>query len=225
MPHPFQLLIVFALLLISASGCDHSNPVSPVTPPQISSSDRQQLLDDIAEAERKAQNTEAPKPNITLATPPGWTRSETRSLPPEDHGFTVAYEHDSGLAVTLYQFTRGLTSIPDDVNSTPVKDEMARAKNGIDVAVQLGYWQAATEVEAKTVQLGDSRQQALWSQYHLKVDGMVVASDIYVWARGNTLFKLRCTCRSEDVASNQAVLAPLLTAFGSSDPGANEQAK
>jgi hypothetical protein len=196
-----------------------------VTPPQSSTSERQQLLAAVAEAEREAQNTEPPKPNITLATPHGWTRSETRALPPDDHGFTVAYEHDSGLAVTLYQFTRGLTSIPNDVNATPVKEEMRHAKIGIEQAVQLGYWQAAKETESKTVELGDSQQQALWSQYHLTVDDMILASDIYVWAQGNTLFKLRCTCRSEDVPSNQAILGPLLTAFGSFDPDVNEEAK
>lgn len=222
MPHSTQLLIVIVLLLVSFCGCDRSQPVSPTTPSQTSTSEREQLLAALAEAEREAHNTEPPRPNITLATPPGWKRSETRALPPDDRGFTVAYEHDSGLAVTLYQFTRGLTSIPNDVNATPIREEMRHAKDGIEQAVQLGLWQAAKETESKTVELGDSEQQALWSQYHLTVDDMVLASEIYVWARGNTLFKLRCTCRSEDVPSNQAILGPLLTAFGSFNPDLNE---
>ena len=225
MHYTFQSLVVLALLLASISGCDRSHPASSDTPSKISSSERQQLLDAVAEAEREAQNTESPEPNITLATPPGWSKTETRPLPPADHGFTVAYEHESGLAVTLYQFTRGHNSIPNDVNSSLVKEEMQHAKNGIEQAVQLGYWQAADETESTTLQLGDSQQQALWSQYHLTVDGMVLASDIYVWAQTNTLFKLRCTCRSENVASNQAVLGPLLTALGSSGTATNNEAK
>ena len=225
MHHPTQPLIAIALLLFGICGCDRSDHVSPVTPAQMPPSERQQLLEAVAEAERDVANTEPPKPNIALATPPGWTRGQPRVLPPEDHGFTVAYEHDSGLAVTLYQFTRGLTVIPNDVSSMPVKEEMRHAKNGIEQAVQLGYWQAAKENESEIVQLGDSQQQALWSQYHLTVDGMNLASDIYVWAQGNTLFKLRCTCRSEDSPSNQAILGPLLTAFGSSDSEVNEEAK
>ncbi len=219
--HTFQAIIVLVLLLC-ISGCDRSRPASSDAPSRISSSERKQLLDAVAEAEREAQNTEVPEPNIALATPSGWSKTETRPLPPADHGFTVAYEHESGLAVTLYQFTRGLTSIPNDVTSSPVKEEMNHAKNGIEQAVQLGYWQAAKETESKTVQLGDSQQQALWSQYHLSVDGMDLASDIYVWVRSNTLFKVRCTSRSEDVAPNQAVLGPLLTAFGSSGVAANK---
>lgn len=213
--HPIYATLT-ALFLIS-TGCEQSNP----TQSQISSTQRQQTLDAIAEAERESQNSEVPASNIVLATPPGWSKSEIRPLPPNDHGFTVAYEHESGLAVTLYQFTRGLTSIPDDVNSAPVKDEMQHAKIGIEQAVQLGYWQAAKENESRVVQLGDSKQQALWSQYQLTSEGMFLTSDIYVWARSNTLFKVRCTSRSEDVSSNQAVLAPLLTAFGSPDTAAD----
>ena len=100
---------------------------------------------------------------------------------------------------------------------------MYGAKEAIDQMVQLGHWQAAEETESKTVQLGDSKQQALWSQYQLTADNNTVVSDIYVWAQSNTFFKLRCTARSEDVESNQKVLAPLLTALGSSDGATNDE--
>jgi hypothetical protein len=62
---------------------------------------------------------------------------------------------------------------------------------------------------------GGKQQKALWSQYRLTVDGETVVSDTYVWAHSDTLFKLRCTGRSEDAASNQAALRPLLTSLGS----------
>jgi len=202
MVHKHKIIIAIASLLLCVSGCD-------------SSSDRQRILDAVVEIERESQNVEPPAPLINLAPPSGWTGGETHPLPAADHGFTVPFEHESGLAVTLYQYTRGLSRIPNGVNSSPVKQEMNRAKKGIKQAVDLGYWQAAEETESKTVQLGDSPQQALWSQYQMKVDGMVLASDIYVWANNNTMFKIRCTGRSEDVQSNQAVLKPLLTSLGS----------
>ena len=138
MPRPLQSSIVLALLFVGAIGCDRSVRMPTSTQP-LTSSEREQLLDAVAEAERAAENTEPPEPIITLATPPGWTRGETRPLPPADHGFTVAYEHESGLAVTLYQFTRGLTVIPNGVESAAVVEEMGHAKNGIEQAVQLGY--------------------------------------------------------------------------------------
>jgi hypothetical protein len=92
---------------------------------------------------------------------------------------------------------------------------MDRARNGIQEAVELGVWLGARELQNRTIMLGDSRQQALWSQYELTVDEGTAMSDIYVWTRGNAFLKLRCTSRSSDVDSNQAVLHPLLTAFGS----------
>lgn len=210
--HPLlPLFVTIVLLHLSISGCEQSGQAPSLASPE----ERRRVMEEIAQAERRAQNTKAPEPNIVLATPPGWAKTETRPLPPEDNGFTVGYEHQSGLAVTLYQFTRGLTAIQSDVTSSIVKDEMNRAREGIEQAVQLGYWKAAKLVESKTVRLGDSQQQALWARYHLTVDGAILTSDIYVWARSNTLFKIRCTSRSEDVAPNQSILEPLLTAFGS----------
>lgn len=215
MQEKFTISVCLCLLFLCICGCGGPGAVSPGSPDQESASRRQQLLDEAVRRERDAQHTIPPEPQIELVTPSGWSKTETRALPPEDHGFTVAYEHESVLAVTLYQFTRGLNAIPDDVNSPLLNEEMQQAKNGIEQAVQLGYWQSAKETEFKIVKLGDSKQQALCSKYHLAVDDMVLASDIYIWAKKNTFFKIRCTSRSEDVLSNQAVLDPLLTALGS----------
>ena len=116
------------------------------------------------------------------------------------------------MSVTLYQFTRGLPAIPDDLGSRPIQDEMTRAKAGIQQAVQLGYWQAAKEVENGIVPLGGSGKQALWSRYSLTVGGTTARSDIYVWSHNNALFKLRCTRRSKDAVAETKVLLELLTA-------------
>ncbi|MFO0976615.1 MAG: hypothetical protein U0996_09475 [Planctomycetaceae bacterium] len=215
-----SIYLPFAVIVFAASfaGCDNRSaaPLSqPAITPPIKATEREEILDAVAEAKREAQNTVPPAAKITLATPDGWTRTEPRPLPPSDNGFTVGYEHESGLTVTPYQFTRGLNVVPNELDSAAVQEEMQRAKSGIEQAVQLGYWHEAREVNSGTVGLGDSSQKALWSQYNLTVDGATLASDIYVWSHADTFFKLRCTCRTEDVGSNQTVLQPLLTAFGS----------
>ena len=149
---------IVALLITWGAGCNDSLSPAPSVPSTapISPVERQQILDALAEAQREAENTEPPKPNITLATPPGWTRSETRALPPSDNGFTVGYQHDSGLTVTLYQFTRGIANISSDTDSPVLREEMLHAKSGIEQAVQLGYWQSAKEHDSGVVELGDS---------------------------------------------------------------------
>ena len=206
------------VLALMAIGCDVSSntPQIPATTSKTDTpADKEQLLNAITELERESQNSNVPPPAINLQTPPGWSKSEPRPLPADDHGFTIAYEHDSGMAVTFYQFTRGLNSIPNDVNSAPVKNELRRAKSGIQQAVELGYWQSAQELKTDTVVLGDSDQKAHWSQYQLTIDDTSAVSDIYVWSFNDTLFKLRCTNRFEDVTSNQNILKPLLTSLGS----------
>ena len=123
---------IAVLVLIVAPGCsDDRTSLQPTPTPE--------------ENTKEKGSTGPTKPAINLAAPPGWSRSEQRPLPTDDHGFTVAYEHKSGLAVTLYQFTRGHTSIPNDVNAALVKEELLRAKNGIELAVELGMWQDAEE--------------------------------------------------------------------------------
>lgn len=220
-----NLSATWLFLAVTIVGCETNTPSSgsqASAPAPLSPEEREKVLDAIAQIQREADNTEPPPANITLATPDGWAATEQRPLPPSDNGFTVGYEHESGLTVTLYQFTRGLSTIPSEPDSQAVQEEMERAKSGIQQAVQLGYWQAAKEAESDIVALGDSSQKALWSRYQLTVEGMTLLSDIYVWSRADTFFKIRCTCRSADINSNQAALRPLLTAFGSPITGGTE---
>ncbi len=220
-----QTLSVRLVLVLSMLGCCLGCGKSDPLPSQSSAtfpSDKQALRPAIDDQSNGATAPTAPTPVIKLATPPGWTKSETRPLPTDDHGFTVAYEHESGAAVTLYQFTRGLNSIPDDVTSEPVREEMNRARRGIEQSVELGYYQYAKLYTSDTVALGDSNRKALWAQYHLTIDELKVVSDIYVWSYANTFFKLRCTSRSEDVVSNHEVLGPLLTSLGSPEISTGE---
>lgn len=203
----------FSLIVICLTiGCDFFSEENNTS--TQSAAEQEQILKEYVQAYQQAEYVEPPEPKIRLAVPEGWRRSETRSLPPEEHGFTVKYEHESGLAVTLYQYTRGLESIPNDVYSDFVNAEMQGAKSGIQLAVEYGLWQSAEEVKTEVVPLGDSSLQAMWSQYLLGRNGVIVVSDIYIWTHQNTIFKIRSTSRSEDVDSNQDVLKPLLTAFG-----------
>ncbi|QDT80536.1 hypothetical protein Mal35_40080 [Gimesia maris] len=210
---------LFLLLLLSSifiSGCDDqpesiSNPADP-TPETVTT---EQILKDFEEAERAAAKLTPPDPVITLPEVAGWTRSEPRSLPQDDHGFSVAYDHPAGIVVTLYQFTRGLTKIPNDLNSDPPRKEMQRAQTGIQQAVKLGIWKAASETDQGIVPLGDSRTQALWSRYSLtrKNDESVI-SDTYIWPHANVLLKLRCSGQFQDSSAEAASLKALLTAIG-----------
>ena len=154
--------------------------------------------------------SEPPKPTFDLPEPPGWTHTEPRMLPPADVGFSVGYQHSSGAAVTFYQFTRGLKTISNDLDSAQIQAELENAKAAIVEASKLGLWEDAVESKSGRTQLGDSDCEAVWSRFTLQIDGQPTTSDIYVWAQKNTLFKLRCTGRSDDFAA----VNKLLTALG-----------
>lgn len=198
-----QLLLAVAFV----SGCGNSAP-------EIESPSDEQILRAIEDFNRKAAATTPPKPKVVLPDLDGWSRSEPKSLPPDDHGFTVAYDHQTGVTVTLYQFTRGLRDIPNDLASEPVQKEMQRAKSGIEQAVKLGLWNAAKETDSGTISLGDSNKKALWSRYTLTVNGGTAISDIYIWSHANTLFKLRCSGRNLHMKADTTVITELLTALG-----------
>jgi hypothetical protein len=219
---PSQVHIMFTkrmipLLLVVAcvSGCDDLPQMKRRgAAPAGQTYTKEELLRAVEDAQREAAATKPPPPVISLPELDGWVRSEPRSLPPEDHGFTVAYDHRSGLAVTLYRFTRGLRVIPDDLQSGPTQDEMQRAKAGIEQGVQLGYWQAAKETDNGVAPLGDSAKQALWSRFIITVNGNAVTSDTYVWSHSNAFLKIRCTGQSLNSEAEAKVLSELLTALG-----------
>jgi hypothetical protein len=208
-------IIPLLLALACASGCSDQPQTARRAPAPIAKENiKEDFLRALEEAEREAAATTPPKPTIALPELDEWVRSEPRSLPPEEQGFSVAYDHPSGVSVTFYQLTRGISVIPDDLGSGPTQDEMARAKSGIEQAVQFGIWQAAKETDNGIVPLGDSTKQALWSCYEITVEGNAVKSETYVWSHNNSLFKVRATGRSHNPEMEKKALSELLTAMG-----------
>jgi hypothetical protein len=215
LPKPACIGVVVSSFLLVVSGCGPKYPHVREGDEPEAIQDKEEILKAIDEANGRAAQVPPPKAQIELPTPDGWTKSERRALPPEDHGFSVAYEHRSGITATLYQFTRGRPAISDELGPGSVAaEEMERAKNGIEVAVELGQWQAAVEVDRGIVALGNSTRKALWSRYELTVEDVKMPSDIYVWTRADHIFKLRYTSRSIGTALEKAVLSELLSAFG-----------
>lgn len=91
MRHMKLWMTVVLAFVPSVSSC--SDPVFP-KPAQSSPITQQEIFDVLAQAERDAKTTPPPNPAIELVTPPGWSKTDRRPLPVNDHGFTVGYEHD-----------------------------------------------------------------------------------------------------------------------------------
>jgi hypothetical protein len=207
------LLVLFGVA--SCVGCNDAPPPAklsqPINQPPVLTGDEVQKLLATVEAElAPVPFAEQPESVIELPSPGEWTRTSMRSYADEDDGFSVGYEHPSGLTVTLYQYTRGHDQIPDDLNSEIVQHDMSEAKKAVGEAVSLGVWEAADEVESAITHLGSSRQEALWTRFKLRVRGEAADSEIFIWSHANRLFKVRATSHTE----NKEAFTELLTAIG-----------
>jgi hypothetical protein len=212
--------IHFAILLsiVFVAGCNNQQPAGGSAATETVT--KEELLAEVEEMQRRAAEATPPAPAINLPDVEGWTRSEPESLPQEDHGFTVLFDHPSGVFVTFYQYTRGLDKISENLKQGPVQDEMRRAKTGIQQAVELGQWDAAKELDSGIKPLGSSPKQALWSRFQLTIGDETVPSDTYIWAQANNIFKLRCTTRAQDETAEFKALNELLAALGNASSAA-----
>ncbi len=212
------------LMILLAAGCNESSTSTERTAstspkaalPGIATKEiatKAEVLKAVAELEEAANANAPPEPVFVIPEVDGWIMREPSTLPPEDHGFTVAYNHPT-MVVTLYHYTRNQASISDDPEGASAKFEMAEAEAGIQSAVELGMWQKAEKVGASVTQLGTSPTMALWSRHQLTDEGDLRTSDTYVWIFKNTVLKLRCTTRSETSTVEQEMMAHLLTEIG-----------
>ena len=159
------------------------------------------------------EDREAEKPAFELPKPDGWNVGDPRAFAAEQAGFSVAYNMpDPLMTVTLYQFNRGLDSIPDDVESEAIKEEMAGVHDAIQQAKRLGYYDKAEEKAAKTITLGESKVKALWCRYLIEKRGEQTNSQCFVTTSNNRFIKIRVTF--EDSEKAQEKLNELIAEFG-----------
>jgi hypothetical protein len=158
----------------------------------------------------------------------GWEKGEVTKYPTTALGYSVGYESEKGEIVTVYVYTGGLKTIPDDVSHKTFKDEMNRAKAEIRQVEEMGYYENVKELKNDTVTLGGDagKVKALHTLFTFKVRGQEVSSEIFIWGYQNNFIKIRATRKAEkDMAYSKeftALLAELDKLF--SKP-ANEKLK
>ena len=205
-----SFFVAVLVVALSGAGCDAPTGRSTSDPEGTNA----ELLQAVMDAEQRALEATIPPAAIEFPDLSEWTRSEPRPLPPEDVGFTVGYNHPIGISVTLYQFSRGHSAIPDDLESGLVPEELDQARDGINQVKQLGYWKEARETDQGIVNLGTSAKQAVWCRHAVAVEGEGnLISDTYVWAHANQLFKVRATSHVSELET-EMLMGELLSAFG-----------
>ena len=146
----------------------------------------------------------------------GWRHGEKRPLPSETGAFSVAYNSDNGIAVTVYVYTRGHRDIPPGVNSDLIRKEFADSKAGIQEAKRLGLYKSVVEKSSGEARLGDGPKAplALHASYLVETARGEAKSDLYVMVYRGRFIKFRCTRPAGDNAAREKSLARLLSKFG-----------
>ena len=146
----------------------------------------------------------------------GWRRGSKRPLPPEDGAFSVAYDSDDGIAVTVYVYTRGHRDIPSGVKSDLIRKEFAGARESIHEAKRLGLYKSVVEKSSGEARLGEGPKAplALHASYLVETARGKAKSDLYVMVYRGRFIKFRCTRPAGANAAREKSLARLLTKFG-----------
>jgi hypothetical protein len=138
----------------------------------------------------------------------GWHLSEPRQLPPESGGYSVAYNSDEKIAVTVYVYNRGLAQVPDDLANPVIERELASAKEAIQEVKRKGLYQDAREEESKISVLGGRTEgpKTLYARFRIIVDQQETLSELYVFPFQNHIIKLRVTRPAKENEQGQASL-------------------
>jgi len=206
--------LVFSFSFVVACGCFQQETATKETRKNLSLSDEGDQPSSL-ESEISTTSTvvQPLQPVIKLPELEQWTASALRPLPQRDFGFSVAYDHETDFAVTLYHYTRGYEQIPNGVGRI-VANEMTGANDAIQQAVEYGVWDSAKIVGNGEKGLGDSNHTALWSCHILTTGGRKVRSHTFVWAYNNRIFKIRATGHELDSESEGMALNEFLTEIG-----------
>jgi hypothetical protein len=142
----------------------------------------------------------------------GYALSEKRPLPGD--GYSVAYQSKERFTITVYVYNRGLKSIPDDLKSKEVGNEMTGARDAIKEAVRQGYYQEVTDGETGETTLGKDGPKVLFAKLSIKAQGRTSHSEIYVMPFRNHFIKLRISYPAENAKTAAETLKPIYDSIG-----------
>ena len=178
------------------------------------SAEERKLNDQAIEALIEAEKSAPPAAVIDLPIVNGWTKPDSRRLPQD--GMSVAYNHAKRLTVTLYQYSRGLASVPTDIDAEVIKQEYANSRDGLEQIVEMGLYDSLELQGEGVVALGDSKTKAHWASYLGKIGEEESLSEVYIWSCNIRFFKIRITTSTHRSRAMEEALTELLTAIGNS---------
>lgn len=168
------------------------------------------------EVRAHAADKSARPPVVSFPDIAGWSKTKQRTLPEGKGAFSIGYNSPSGIFVTAYVYTRGIATVPKELTSAEVKQEMARSSAAIQAAVKIGIYKSAkVETQGKTHLGGDQKsREALWKKIRIETKTSVLNSDLYITTYRNRFIKLRCSRETTVGDKGEKELQALLKILG-----------
>lgn len=145
----------------------------------------------------------------------GWEKSDKTTYPVLGLGYSYSYESADGGRVTIYVYDKQLSSIPDGINNSTVKDEFNQVKNEISQFGKAGVYQNLKEAKNETITLGGAggKVKSLYALFYFSIRGQQMASEVYIFGYKNNFIKIRATRPKNNEKSQE--LNNLLAEFDS----------
>ena len=164
--------------------------------------------------------TRSAQKEVFLPEIPGFKRGTPEHFKDPKLGYAVGYTSEHKLAVSIYVYNRGLTSIPEGLSDL-ARNEAANAKGDVMSAEKTGFWKDVKVVREGDVKVGDKPdspgaamiEMTMRSPKQEGVAEMELNSTLYVTGYANLFVKIRCTGLA-NVKEHEAERQVMLKAMG-----------
>ncbi len=177
------LFLTFFLMLCAVAASAQSQPKTTPTQPKTTTTDPA-----VKPTPEKAKG-KIEFPEIT-----GWTKGKITEYPAKELGYSVPYNSDRGVIVTIYVYNGGNKTIPNELTGI-VGKEMSKAQSDLYALEERGVYQNVKEIKSDKVVLGgtDGKVNALRSLFSFTIQGRDVNSEIILFPYQNNFIKIRAT--------------------------------
>lgn len=129
-------------------------------------------------------------------------------------GQSIGY-NAPGIAATVYLYTMGLTSVPDDVDAPALREHFEQACRDITQLVRHGIYREARKLSENTVAWGsEGERRMLHAEFRIVARGAPRRSHLYLAGFRNHFLKIRFTCEESAAADGERLCLALIEALG-----------
>lgn len=210
-----RLVYTAVLALPTSFGCSPSQPAPKVRiePPAIQSNQSADPSTDLGSENLQQQLAGVLVPSLNFPEVEGFERGEINQFEDPRAGYSLAYDSsEPKITVTVYVYNRGLTSIPNGIESELAKAQVDEVEQALPEMVRRGHYTSFKRRGDGEKPFGISK--ALWRSFELGSAEGSLNSEVYVTAFQNSFIKVRGTYSTESAEACEKKVTELIARLG-----------